>query len=85
MPRGYGNVGNGNYANDLTGIEIDVFKDNATDFVKNDSSVKYTLVPGKIKNGFNYTYKNNNQTRIVEIIEPIRLVEAEEFLHNKVK
>ena len=66
MPKGYANVGKGSYANALAGIEIDVFKDNATDFVKNDSSVKYTLVPGKIKNGFNYTYKNNNQTRIVK-------------------
>lgn len=66
MPKGYANVGKGSYANALAGIEIDVFKDNATDFVKNDSSVKYTLVPGKIKNAFNYTYEINNQTRIVK-------------------
>ena len=34
-----------------------------------DSSVNYTIVPGKIKNTFNFTDGVNNMTGIVEIVK----------------
>ena len=69
MPSDFTNAGGGTYANDPAGVEIDVYKDHATDFIKNDSSLKYTVVPGKIKNTFNFTDETNNMTGIVEIVK----------------
>lgn len=70
---GFENLGDGNYENDANHIKLDIMDKKDVnpikDVFKNDSSVKYTLVAGKLNNTFNYTDGVNEQAGIVELVK----------------
>ena len=70
---GFENLGGGNYANDANNINIDIINEKDVKPLKsifeNDTGVKYTTVPGKLNNTFNYTDGVNEQAGIDELIK----------------
>lgn len=69
MPENYMNLGDGSYGSEVDDVEIDVFVEDVENSVKNDTSINYTVVPGKIKNTFNFTDGINNETGVLEIVK----------------
>ena len=70
---GFENLGAGNYANDANNINIDIINEKDVKPLKsifeNDTGVKYTTVPGKLNNTFNYTDGVNEQAGIDELVK----------------
>lgn len=70
---GYENLGNGSYTNNAENIAIDIYSEkeigNLSEEVTNDTDAKYTVMPGKLNNTFNFTDGINEMTGIVELVK----------------
>ena len=76
VPDGFEAIGSGGYLNEENiqiNIETESFHDKGVDdlgdYLENDTDDKYTVVPGKINNTFNFTDGVNDVVGLVELVE----------------
>ena len=70
---GFEDLGEWYYENDANHINIDIIDEKKVKPLKsifeNDSGVKYTVVPGKLNNTFNYTDGVNEEVGVDELVK----------------
>lgn len=70
---GFEDLGEGYFENDANHINIDIIDEKKVKPLKtifeNDTGVKYTVVPGKLNNTFNYTDGVNEEVGVDELVK----------------